>query len=455
MQKEALSVVTVKTLLAVLLFAGLGTIIVGGGYIIGEYSKTQNNKIVKPVDQETENYYNLLEEKCNGDNCCVSSLKTMRANNYKEADKNGKCPVGFFMNMMKCIASYQWCEPIGEKCIKEGRILSIEERLAGFPCCDGLNQRVHYDLIGDECVLEDIAICINCPNGECGLGENKCNCLEDCEEQIDTSDWQTYQSEKGGFKLSVPIKWDFSERISSTEEGVDLFLFFDKEAATSIDEYDYVQLNIRIKQNKLDLSMEDFYNGKQNTDLFRDARGGYKKIVVGGKDAVRFKEKDDIGADVVIIPLQGKFIEIDSANSNIETFNKILPTFKFVELADTSNWQIYRNEEFGFEIDFPITWKDYIEKSKENKTSTNRDTLKEYNYQYIYFLHPQRIVGFAIGIFDKENWLISEGWKNIGENEKYIFGSVSNNSASPDNLFMLERYKESLSITSSFKFIEN
>ncbi|MCK5061387.1 hypothetical protein KAR28_02460 [Candidatus Parcubacteria bacterium] len=147
-----------------------------------------------------------------------------------------------------------------------------------------------------------------------------------------TDDWQIYRSEKGGFELKALVKWDFYEHISSVTGGVDLFLFFDKDATTtSIDEYDYVQLNIRIKQNKQNLSMEDFYNGKQSTELFRNAQGGYNEVIIGGKNAVRFKEKDDIGADVVVIPLHGKFIEIDSANSNIEMFNQILSTFKFIE----------------------------------------------------------------------------------------------------------------------------
>ena len=123
---------------------------------------------------------------------------------------------------------------------------------------------------------------------------------------------------------------------------------------------------------------------------------------------------------------------------------------------DTSNWQIYRNEEFGFEMNFPIIWRDYIEKPKENKISANRNTFEKYSYQSIYFLHAQKMsdkgrpgeVGFVIGIFDKENWLISEGWKKIGENDKYIFGSFSSNSAAPDD--MLERYKEISIITSTF-----
>jgi len=268
----------------------------------------------------------------------------------------------------------------------------------------------------------------------CECVNNKCQRLEN---QFDTSGWQTYQNKKGGFELNVPAKWDFYERISSTAGGVDLFLFFDKEATTSIDEYDYVQLNIRIKQNKLNLSMEDFYNGEQNADLFRNARSGYSEIMVGGKDAVRFKEKDDIGADIVIIPLQNKFIEIDSANSDMEMFNKILPTFKFIELIDTSNWQTYQNEEFGFEVILLDSWAKYsvLTESWDGISLDNNST--KYEGPKITIRNPnwsdnEIWQDIPILVFTKDEWQLIEqrnlnisaapvGPKKLGENKEYIF----------------------------------
>ena len=319
MKKEPLSTMTVKILLAVIIFVGMGTIIVGGGYIIGEYSKNKvSNQTVKPVNQETENYYNLLEKKCNGDNCCLSSLKTMRANNYKEADKNGNCPEGFFMNMMKCITSYQWCEPIGEKCVKEGRILSIEEGLAGFPCCDGLNQRVHYDLIGDECVLEDVAICINCPNGECGLRENKCNCPEDCGEESDTSDWQTYWNEEFGFEVKYPEDWDSplwqeNEYRKGITFGCPKFDFEGNE---------YCSLSLSISK------------ATTKDEIIKNINAGaYKEFIVDAREAITYHEADmcvETYTEIFDKKMTISFTDRCSVYEG-DIYNQILSTFKFIE----------------------------------------------------------------------------------------------------------------------------
>lgn len=84
----------------------------GIGHITGLYAEYWvENKAVRLVNQETENYYNLLEKKCASDSCCLSSLKAMKENNYKEADE---CLKGYQMNGLRCVTSYQWCEPMEE-----------------------------------------------------------------------------------------------------------------------------------------------------------------------------------------------------------------------------------------------------------------------------------------------------------------------------------------------------
>ena len=114
-KKESLSLMTVKTLLVVLIVAAIGMIVVGRYIFKDYYEMPENNRIVEPADQKIENYYNLLEKKCAGDSCCLSSLKFMKENNYKEADENYKCPNGFKASGLKCESSLGWCDPIEEK----------------------------------------------------------------------------------------------------------------------------------------------------------------------------------------------------------------------------------------------------------------------------------------------------------------------------------------------------
>lgn len=74
---------------------------------------------------------------------------------------------------------------VTEACIQEGEIISTMPTTTGEPgieCCVGLKAGGSYTIIEGECSPgTDVAICINCPNDECGTDENICNCPEDCQ----------------------------------------------------------------------------------------------------------------------------------------------------------------------------------------------------------------------------------------------------------------------------------
>lgn len=59
----------------------------------------------------TSSYYDELSQKCSGDNCCLNSVKRMES---KKAivSSNGECPDGYKADMLRCISSYKWCEPL-------------------------------------------------------------------------------------------------------------------------------------------------------------------------------------------------------------------------------------------------------------------------------------------------------------------------------------------------------
>ncbi len=71
MKKESLSVMTVKTFLTVLLFAGIGTIIIGGGYIILEYYKDGMSDKTKWSEENSGEYLGGNFYKKDGEIYCM------------------------------------------------------------------------------------------------------------------------------------------------------------------------------------------------------------------------------------------------------------------------------------------------------------------------------------------------------------------------------------------------
>ncbi len=64
-----------------------------------------------------------------------------------------------------------------EECVGEG------ESFVDAVCCQGLEERATYISYNyPKCMLnkEPSYVCVKCDDGTCGLGENGCNCPEDC-----------------------------------------------------------------------------------------------------------------------------------------------------------------------------------------------------------------------------------------------------------------------------------
>ncbi len=70
-------------------------------------------------------------------------------------------------------------------CVKEGDGIGDGIILGkkSEECCAGLTPRVSAYVDNDgECRFGESPVCTYCGNGECGIGENKCNCSKDCKE---------------------------------------------------------------------------------------------------------------------------------------------------------------------------------------------------------------------------------------------------------------------------------
>ena len=157
MKKEPLSVMTVKTLLTVLLFAGIGTIIIGGGYLIWEHYETPNNKIIEIIK---ENQKEKLTTDCKMDLDCINYLsnktcEVLCVNNSKENQ-------GIIDRFKKTCDSSVWDPPV-------------------FLC---------------KCI------------------DNKCQRVE---EQNNTFNWQTYRNEEFGFEITLTDIWDGYKTITKSD----------------------------------------------------------------------------------------------------------------------------------------------------------------------------------------------------------------------------------------------
>ncbi len=98
MKKEPLSIMTVKTLLAVVIFVGIGTIIISGGYLIGDYYKNKvDNKVVKQIPEKEFCTDNILED-CDGKKVNITGT----------LEYIPKGPIPILTNLENREAKYTW-----------------------------------------------------------------------------------------------------------------------------------------------------------------------------------------------------------------------------------------------------------------------------------------------------------------------------------------------------------
>ncbi len=67
-------------------------------------------------------------------------------------------------------------------CYSEGQIFDLSQN-PNAKCCQGLEAKSQYDLRTCIALPGMKFVCVNCGDGNCGLGENKCNCPQDCPEK--------------------------------------------------------------------------------------------------------------------------------------------------------------------------------------------------------------------------------------------------------------------------------
>ncbi len=239
-----------------------------------------------------------------------------------------------------------------------------------------------YQYFNEESILcaQDVK---TCPDGStvsrvppfCNFAECPKNSTADS--STDEADWQTYTNEEYGFEFKYPENWDLNHKITLTNpDSSPLFVikkgieFYEKQSqfpGISISIWDNPQkLNIINwidsfeNMNFLPGDMPKTINskvGKDNLDAFKYWEGGTSKWNQQGECyqacpmLIYFFSYNDKTYRVVLNNRPPMVQKI--TNEQIEKFDQILSTFKFIESDQTQDWKTYKNEEYGFEFKYP------------------------------------------------------------------------------------------------------
>lgn len=163
------------------------------------------------VSSFKDSYYGVLARQCENKasfNCCMASVRAMKNGNYKLSDNN-TCSDGFTQNMMKCISTFKWCEPIN----KSGEKQTSQEK-----------DKVTLKTCGNNFVCDEGYVCYHSqytglgPKGKIiGEEEGDMLCHKECDNDIDCRGEKCNTVEILGGDISSTIKFCSAENICGKE----------------------------------------------------------------------------------------------------------------------------------------------------------------------------------------------------------------------------------------------
>jgi hypothetical protein len=134
----------------------------------------------------------------------------------------------------------------------------------------------------------------------------------------------------GGYAFSYPDSWNLVV-LSGSPYVANFFLT----ASPSLDTEEPAELAVFVYENPDRVALEQFFNGEERPNLFKDAAGGYRPFSAGGATGYWF---DDVlgfsKSTVVTLASEGTVYEFGDPDQKHQTdglFSQIILSFKRIE----------------------------------------------------------------------------------------------------------------------------
>ena len=175
----------------------------------------------------------------------------------------------------------------------------------------------------------------------------------------ETASWQIYRNEELGFEVKYPSNFLVQEQTGTMDED---FYLVRVDFLGTDGEFTRIQVQSKNVGKNLTtwllLDFVDFWK-QQIIGHAADRIDQETVVAVSDGEGVRLAYQQGFEGSRIAVMTEGReYFYAILGDSDLT--NQILSTFQFIEPIDTSDWQTYHNEEFGFEVKYPSLYREVL-----------------------------------------------------------------------------------------------